>query len=147
MFKRLAKALIRLRVAQAGLSICWSHIPHCWKSHVAAHMYLKYFRHLPLIQFLRNHNILRFWCQQIFPACNSTVVTENTKRKDGYFLFWMNTKTITSLLIFWMFLIHEILVSTIRQALDILVLEASASSEGSGESVHKHRLTRAFAAH
>ena len=23
--------------AQADLSICWSHIPHCWKSHVAAH--------------------------------------------------------------------------------------------------------------
>ena len=20
--------------AQAGLSLCWSHIPHCWKSHV-----------------------------------------------------------------------------------------------------------------
>ena len=24
--------------AQAGLSLCWSHIPHCWKSHDAAHM-------------------------------------------------------------------------------------------------------------
>ena len=24
--------------AQAGLSLCWSHIPHCWKSHVTAHM-------------------------------------------------------------------------------------------------------------
>ena len=23
--------------AQAGLSICWSHIQHCWKSHVTAH--------------------------------------------------------------------------------------------------------------
>ena len=23
---------------QAGLSLCWSHIPHCWKSHVTAHM-------------------------------------------------------------------------------------------------------------
>ena len=23
--------------AQASLSLCWSHIPHCWKSHVAAH--------------------------------------------------------------------------------------------------------------
>ena len=22
--------------AQAGLSLCWSHIPHCWKSHVTA---------------------------------------------------------------------------------------------------------------
>ena len=26
--------------AQAGLSLCWSHIPHCWKSHVAAHLYM-----------------------------------------------------------------------------------------------------------
>ena len=26
--------------AQAGLSLCWSHIPHCWKSHVMAHMML-----------------------------------------------------------------------------------------------------------
>ena len=27
--------------AQAGLRLCWSHIPHCWKSHVAAHMTLR----------------------------------------------------------------------------------------------------------
>ena len=25
--------------AQADLRLCWSHIPHCWKSHVAAHIY------------------------------------------------------------------------------------------------------------
>ena len=24
--------------AQADLSLCWSHIPHCWKSHVMVHM-------------------------------------------------------------------------------------------------------------
>ena len=24
--------------AQAGLSLCWSHIAHCWKSHATAHM-------------------------------------------------------------------------------------------------------------
>ena len=24
--------------AQAYLRLCWSHIPHCWKSHAAAHM-------------------------------------------------------------------------------------------------------------
>ena len=24
--------------AQAGLSLCWSHIPHCWKSHATAQM-------------------------------------------------------------------------------------------------------------
>ena len=39
--KRLAKALIRLRVyVQADLRLCWSHIPHSWKSHVASHMLL-----------------------------------------------------------------------------------------------------------
>ena len=26
--------------AQAGLSLCWPHIPHCWKSRVAAHFLL-----------------------------------------------------------------------------------------------------------
>ena len=25
---------------QADLSLCWMHIPHCWKSHIAAHLYL-----------------------------------------------------------------------------------------------------------
>ena len=24
---------------QAGLSLCWSHIPHCWKSHVTAQLF------------------------------------------------------------------------------------------------------------
>ena len=26
--------------AQADLSLCWSHRPHCWKSHVTTHMYV-----------------------------------------------------------------------------------------------------------
>ena len=26
--------------AQADLRLCWSHIPHCWKSHVVAQIYL-----------------------------------------------------------------------------------------------------------
>ena len=26
--------------AQAGLSLCWSHIQHCWKSHALAHFIL-----------------------------------------------------------------------------------------------------------
>ena len=26
--------------AQAGLRLCWSHIPHCWKYHAAAHIIL-----------------------------------------------------------------------------------------------------------
>ena len=41
-FKRLAKALIRLRVycayAQADLRLCWLHIPYCWKSHARAQL-------------------------------------------------------------------------------------------------------------
>ena len=28
--------------AQADLSLCWSHIPHCWKYHVATQMYRCY---------------------------------------------------------------------------------------------------------
>ena len=35
-FKRLEKALISV-YAQADLSLRWSRISHCWKSHVAAH--------------------------------------------------------------------------------------------------------------
>ena len=34
-FKQLAKACA---YAQADLRLCWSHIPHCWKSHVVAHI-------------------------------------------------------------------------------------------------------------
>ena len=37
--KRLAKALISLRICQAGQSLCWSHTPHCWKSHATAHIF------------------------------------------------------------------------------------------------------------
>ena len=29
--------------AQADLSLCWSHIPHCWKSHALVHLHLKIF--------------------------------------------------------------------------------------------------------
>ena len=28
--------------AQAGLSLCWSHIPNCWKSHTTADIYREY---------------------------------------------------------------------------------------------------------
>ena len=28
--------------AQADLRLCWSHIPHCWKSHVTAHIEVTY---------------------------------------------------------------------------------------------------------
>ena len=35
-FKRFAKALNK-HIAQADLSLCWSHIPHFWKPGCAAH--------------------------------------------------------------------------------------------------------------
>ena len=35
--------------AQAGLRLCWSHIPHCWKSHALAQIQVYW---LPIIWFL-----------------------------------------------------------------------------------------------
>ena len=32
-------AHLRRLNAQADLSLCWLHIPHCWKSHVMAQLY------------------------------------------------------------------------------------------------------------
>ena len=32
--------------AQADLRLCWSHIPHCWKSHALAHIVIS---HIPMI--------------------------------------------------------------------------------------------------
>ena len=32
------KAPYAYMYAQAGLSLCWSHKPHCWKSHAAVQM-------------------------------------------------------------------------------------------------------------
>ena len=44
--KRLAKFWSDCAYAQADLRLCWSHIhvhvPQCWKSHVAAHILLKF---------------------------------------------------------------------------------------------------------
>ena len=43
--KQTVDTLIRrrvLRYAQADLRLCWSHIPHCWKSHAAAHFMCAY---------------------------------------------------------------------------------------------------------
>ena len=39
--------------AQAGLSLCWSYIPHCWKSHVAVQIILNKFQ-----SFAKNHQCL-----------------------------------------------------------------------------------------
>ena len=33
---------------QVGLTNCWSHIPHCWKSHVTAHICIAYMCSLDL---------------------------------------------------------------------------------------------------
>ena len=33
-------AHMRRLYAQADLRLCWSHIPHCWKSHVTAQVFL-----------------------------------------------------------------------------------------------------------
>ena len=38
LFRRQAKAPIRLRLCEADLWLCWSHMPHCWKPHVTAQM-------------------------------------------------------------------------------------------------------------
>ena len=49
--------------AQPGLKRCWSHIPHCWKSHVMAHLcyWLPNFHINPL----RTGNpINRYFCKQ-----------------------------------------------------------------------------------
>ena len=45
-FKRLAKLWSDCAYAQAGLSLCWLHIPHCWKSHVTAHICITKLMHL-----------------------------------------------------------------------------------------------------
>ena len=44
--------------AQAGLRLCWSNIPHCWKSHVVAHIVLVKSGHVPI--FLFEQDIDRF---------------------------------------------------------------------------------------
>ena len=43
--------------APAGVSFCWSHIPHCWKSPVAAHMFWFRLRNktIPIQRPLRDH--------------------------------------------------------------------------------------------
>ena len=38
--------------AQAGLSLCWSHIPHYWKSHVAAHVLILSLSHPGILGFM-----------------------------------------------------------------------------------------------
>ena len=41
--------------AQADLSLCWSHIPYCWKSHVAAHVFSRHVFHPRNIAFFGMH--------------------------------------------------------------------------------------------
>ena len=44
--------------AQADLRFCWSHIPHCWKSHVAAHYVMGTVHNLQLTDFLWPHTFV-----------------------------------------------------------------------------------------
>ena len=51
--------------AQAGLSFCWSPIPHCWKSHVAAQIYVRSVFWLLLHFMMENVHIYHndcLWC-------------------------------------------------------------------------------------
>ena len=50
--------------AQAGLSLCWSHIPHCWKFHVVAQIFkdvVVICRMCDTILILRNLNYVSPW--------------------------------------------------------------------------------------
>ena len=49
--------------AQAGRSLCWSNIPHCWKSHVAAQYFYQSF----------------YFLQNIFPVIFANEVTRTFK--------------------------------------------------------------------
>ena len=43
--------------AQAGLSLCWSHIPHCWKSNPMTHI-VSLFRNSEQNRRKKTHNLL-----------------------------------------------------------------------------------------
>ena len=55
--------------AKAGVSLCWSHIPHCWKSHVTAQILYLYVQtyYAPLFSNIKWHanrhlsQHIRFW--------------------------------------------------------------------------------------
>ena len=56
--------------AQADLSVCLSHIPHCWKSHVAAHMAMIFSRQKKR-QNMRNPSLI---------TSNSTFIRHNMRK-------------------------------------------------------------------
>ena len=54
--------------AQAELRLCWSHIPHCWKSHVVAHLYDHFkddLRSLPHTEGTLTQHVLKAFIQII----------------------------------------------------------------------------------
>ena len=80
--------------AQADLRLCWSRIPHCWKSHALAHIVIS---HIPIIGTavcsLARHFILflvlvqpeRFhptWLIVFWLGCKEWKQTKNKNRKD-----------------------------------------------------------------
>ena len=53
---------------QADLSLCWSHIPHCWKSHVLAHisilLYVYYYWWF-IIDYILTHTSIYLFRKQV----------------------------------------------------------------------------------
>ena len=57
--------------AQADLILCWLHVPHCWKSGVTAHIFLRHYLSILRIHFsicqlfislvFNTVNVLKFW--------------------------------------------------------------------------------------
>ena len=67
---------------QAGLSLCWSHIPHCWKSHVTAQLY--YFCESNVKSNILDASDLRMTTDDIGPLTDDLSDGENdTSAKRG----------------------------------------------------------------
>ena len=62
--------------AQADLGLCWSHIPHCWKSHDQAHSLIK----------RNNKRVLWPWIANLNPGLFGPVVNEMSFKDIS--IFW-----------------------------------------------------------
>ena len=70
--------------AQADLRLCWSHIPHCWKSHVAAQI----MKHRTTICYLRKRYALAVNCWVIIHCLEvSCKVDQITNMQREWFIF------------------------------------------------------------
>ena len=55
--------------AQADLRLCWLHIPHCWKSHVTAHIFSESADNSEIIEAVKTYeDMLLFMFQQALPV-------------------------------------------------------------------------------